>query len=197
MKRHFYEQDLKLFMADHQDWEAVKALHILIERAGTAVSSMVLNYLIDCPDTTLLERTAEHLRLEYCGEMGITDAPPFEVPELAQFAVRGALDNPLTDARTLKEVNQRLNLLLARKAQTPEHNHPAIDTEIQALIKYRSEVTRPGGEIKNHEPQQRKSYQRLYAAFRRLLNKARHESPEAYRIIKAQLKTGKYCQWGK
>ena len=101
---------------------------------------------------------------------------------------------PMTDYRTLNEVDRRLKRLIELKAQAinEESDTSELDSEISALTRYRKECTRPGGYIKNFLDHDKKAYYRMNMAIKRFLLRAETDGHhEAVAIIRQNLKRGK------
>jgi hypothetical protein len=116
---------------------------------------------------------------------------------------------PMTDERTLKEIDKRLLRLNQLKAQYlsetgadlsdtragfSEKNAESspYDAEIKELIRYRQDCARPNGAPKSFPDEYRRAYRRHAAAIRRLLAKADHDGHhEAVAIVKRTLKLGR------
>jgi hypothetical protein len=101
---------------------------------------------------------------------------------------------PLTDTRTLREIDHELKRLTELKAhylgETGAEESP-FDQEIAQLTGYRKECTKPGGGIRNSNEELRKAYRRQAAAIRRLLAKAERDGHhEAVAEVKRTLKLG-------
>lgn len=104
---------------------------------------------------------------------------------------------PQTDSQTLKDIDQRLIKLIAIKAElvVNDLDFTHIEKEMQVLVGYRKETTRPNGNIKNFEQETRKEIKRHRTAFQTLLNKAQLECPDAYYCFKRHVQTGLYYKW--
>jgi hypothetical protein len=104
---------------------------------------------------------------------------------------------PMTDDKTLREVDRQINRLIGIKAEKLklEQDCSDLDAELDALVSYRKQTTRPGGAIRHFYSVEQKEYQRHRAAVSRLLEKAKKECPEAYHYIKSHLLTGTWFFW--
>jgi len=109
---------------------------------------------------------------------------------------------PMTDERSLREIDKRLLRLNQLKAQYLSDTRAGFsengaesspyDAEIKELIRYRLDCTRPNGAPKSFPDEYRRAYRRHAAAIRRLLVKAEHDGHhEAVAIVKRTLKLGR------
>lgn len=102
---------------------------------------------------------------------------------------------PMTDQKTIAEIDKRLNYLLMLKAETGGSNMDWKE-EIAFLKQYRKDTTKPYGGIKNFGDDDLKAYHRIHSAINRLIKKASKEGfHEAVSIIKKHLKQGVTYQW--
>jgi hypothetical protein len=172
------------------------ALQMIIQRYPGMEGSKILRLLGERPNLPILSTV-----LELALYRGIT------IPE-AEQGYYHPLGLPLTDAKTLREIDQRLIHLTRLKEEqlrareylntSPgSESSPAdkqsnpYDAEISALIRYRKECTKPWGGIKHSDDELRRAYRRHYAAIHRLFNKAGREGlHEAVAIVKHSLRLG-------
>ncbi|MDZ4121519.1 MAG: hypothetical protein U1C33_03810 [Candidatus Cloacimonadaceae bacterium] len=180
-------QKIKEMLKANPHAEGSKALALLVQYQGKKIDCIMLNFLTHPPDFSKIKRYYKELRDE--------SETPVRLPEMPDpFSCLGAIT--LCDHKTIREVYARLNKLIAIKATiicstSPDSPHlQEVNTEINALKKYLSEVLRPGGAIKNYHPEQKKACQRISTAISRLLKKAQATHPEAVAIIRKNLKMG-------
>lgn len=111
--------------------------------------------------------------------------------------LKGGMDysEPRPDTGVVHLATKQVDTQIARKGQIDSTNTQsisAIDTEIKALIRYRRQCVRPGGAIRNFADENRRAYQMISAAIKRVLNKAEADGHhEAVAIIRRNLKQGK------
>lgn len=106
---------------------------------------------------------------------------------------------PLSDGRTLREVNRRLSTLkgLLAMRRAVGHETARVEAEIVFLKNYLNECSRPGGIIRAARRDDRRHYQRLQAAVKRLLSKLRGTHPHCHARIKSHLSMGRIFIWEK
>ncbi|MDZ4182890.1 MAG: hypothetical protein U1B83_08445, partial [Candidatus Cloacimonadaceae bacterium] len=100
---------------------------------------------------------------------------------------------PLSDGKTLREVNRRLSILLGLRPMRHAvgEDNSRVDAEIAFLRNYLRECSRPGGIIRVAKPDDdRRHYQRLHAAVKRLQTKLRPAYPDCVELIKTHLQMG-------
>jgi hypothetical protein len=145
--------------------------------------------LIEMPDSMVhciaLSHQIEPVESDVLGEKG-TD-----------YLIQNLEKIPMTDFRTLKDVDKELNRQIKIKAERMNLGLKvtAQNRLIKQLICYRKETTRPNGSIRDFYSVEMKEYQRHRSAISRLLNKAKLECPEAYYYVKTHLMSGIYFYW--
>ena len=105
---------------------------------------------------------------------------------------------PMTDYRTLHELDARLKRLIELKASALNDGNDCadLDSEIAALTQYRKECLRPGGHIKNFLDHDKQAYYRMNKAIKRFLIRAEKDGhQEAVGIIRHNLKQGKIFRY--
>lgn len=104
---------------------------------------------------------------------------------------------PLSDGKALREVNRRLSILCGLRAmrQAVDQDNARVDAEIAFLRNYLRECSRPGGIIRVAGSDDRRHYQRLHAAVKRLLTKLRSGYPDCVELIKTHLQMGRIFCW--
>ena len=171
-------QDL---ISAYPDSGGARALQVLLRHPNQSIHSINLTHMIDPPDYTSLNSFST---LELAPEIN-----PFEA--ISKI--------PMTDHQAVREVYNRMNSLVRQKADiqslSDSVNTAAINAEISALKKYLSECQRPGGKIRNCNDDERKAYQRISVAVKRLLEKAENEHPEAVAIVRKNLSMGTYFRY--
>lgn len=158
-------------IGQYPDWEGCQVLEIMRQAPNQAIAASVVQNAL-----------SQHLTLSE-----------------AQHRQYHESCIPLTDSRTLRDVNKRIKQLIAMKAHAladnPASDTSKMDVEISQLKKYHKECRRPGG-IKNTNDNDRMAYRRFYAALNRLLKKAEADGHhEAAALIKQQLRLGKQMIW--
>lgn len=149
----------------------------------------VITALIQMPDKNVhciaLSHQVEPAENRYLGPHG------------AEKLIQNLEKLPMTDVKTLREVDRELNRLISIKAELKSagQDFSEQDREIEQLIKYRKECTRPNGTIKDFFCVENREYQRHRSAIKRLLDKAKKECPEAYYYVKSHLQMGIYFYW--
>jgi len=99
----------------------------------------------------------------------------------------------MTDSKTLRTIDKRLNHLLELKAFNTTDEY---DEEIQALIRYRKETTLPTGKIKCFNDEDSRAYDRLRKDIDTLLKQAEKDGySEAVAIVKRCLRRGLNFLW--
>lgn len=161
----------------------MKAVRTIIENYPDWGGSKILDLLSQTPDQPIHSNALEH-------------AIEFNISPLEAAAVvyhHRAV--PITDFATLKAVDLRLKKLISLKAEylcregVPESPY---DTEIQALIRYRRDCSKPNGAPKSFPDEDRRAYRRQAAAIRRLFARAEQDGHhEAVAIVKRQLSLGR------
>ncbi len=170
-------------------WEGAKVLQLLISHPNTDIYATTLEL---CLQSSLSLHEAQNTRYHLS---------PIK----------------MTDEQTLKAVKQRLNKLIAIKAEqtsqpldsptsrpldTPTSRllDPStsrlLDSEISALTQYIKETTLPTGTIKCFNDDDTKAFRRQASAIRRLLAQATKDGHhEAVAHINQQLKKGRIMRW--
>jgi len=165
------------------------AIEMITQSYPRHAGSKILTLLSECPNRPILSTVIE---LALTRKMTVAEA------EQGYYHPVGM---PLTDAQTLRELDQRLIRLNELKAQYlsdrqqqsigNEDESSPYDEEIKQLIRYRKECTQPWGAIKNSDDELRKAYRRHYAAIQRLFARAERDGQhEAVAIVRRSLKLG-------
>jgi hypothetical protein len=107
---------------------------------------------------------------------------------------------PKTDTRCLAEVNKRINQLKkiitacgnSKDTTDADQQFSKEKSELTALCAYRNECLCPGGRITNFPTEQRRAYQAVYKAIKRM----RDMMPDHLSsYLRKHLKMGVYCVW--
>jgi len=161
------------FLDNHADWWGVKIVYLLFPKPEERFHVCRMSQILDPPDYPAWQLERLNRMLEHAN--GI----------------------PQTDYQTLRDIDKRLERLIATKAElmTAQLDYAYIDKETDALVDYRNETTRPNGNIKNFRQDVHREIQRHRKAFLRLLKAALIECPEAYYYLKAHVQTGLYYMW--
>jgi len=169
------KRDILALLSEYPTFEGAKTIAYLLNHPGQSIPAILLEPAL------LVGFTPGEIARSY--------------PHLAPIK--------MTDPTTLRAVDKRLNQLIAQKAGTPSLQNSgtptpqhALDSEIEALVKYRRETTLPGGTIKCFHQDDHKAYFRLTAAISRLLNRAEKDGHyEAVAYIKYHLRRGLRLRW--
>lgn len=106
---------------------------------------------------------------------------------------------PMTDAQTIAACHRELKTLIPLIASALDLGSYALAERLfgafDKIRRYLMETTTPRGRIRFFPNAEQREYQRLLQAFRRILDLARREYPEAYYYIKQHVKTGATFAW--
>jgi hypothetical protein len=118
-------------------------------------------------------------------------------PDQADYLVRYESAIPMTDDRTLRQIDAEIIRLVSIKAEKQNLGLDVSDleAELEMLQDYHRQCTRPNGKIRSFRTGSFQAYQRHMSGIRRLLIKAKAECPEAYYYVKAHLLTGINFCW--
>ncbi len=161
------------FLLNHSDWWGSKVVFLLQSKPDEPIHVIRLSHMIEPPEFPAQQYESFTRIYESC--CGI----------------------PQTDTRTIKEIDKCLEKLIIKKAALVANNldFTHLEAEMQSLIKYRKETTKPNGKIKKFRQETFKELQRHRKAFIRLLDQALIECPEAYYHFKAHVQTGQFYTW--
>jgi len=158
-------------MEEYADMQGVKLLNILINQQGPVHCIRLCQMAAIYPSSIL----------------------PFEA-DLIRFN-----PIPMTDPQTLKELDRELNRTINIIALREGQGLPADDLKkkLEMLTAYRKECTFPNGKIKLFIPEQRKAYNAVATAIRRMKMVAFQVNRDAFKSICRHLKIGYYVSWRK
>jgi len=161
------------FLQSHSDMWGSKIVFLLLSKPDEPIHVIRLSHTIDPPSYPTWQ--FDRFRRTFENNCGI----------------------PQTDKQTLRDIDKRLIKLIAIKAElmVNELDFAEIETEMQTLIEYRKETTKPNGRIKSFRLETQKEVKRHRISFQRLLDKALVECPEAYCFFKKHVQTGTYYKW--
>jgi len=158
-----------------------KAVRTLLNNYPNYKGSKVIDLLYAYPDTPL---SASDMELA----VNLQIPPEFVFRNRYHFA-----PILMTDAKTLRNIDKRLNHLIELKAFNATDEY---DEEIQALIRYRQETTLPTGKIKCFNDDDSSAYNRLRKNIDTLLKQAEKDGySEAVAIVKRCLRRGLMMCW--
>ena len=152
---------------------------LLVSTYPTLKGARLLELLYTNPNSPI-----SSCALELCLENGV---------ELEQASLHGYIPIPIpyTDAKTLLDIDKRLNKLIELKAETKCDDY---DSEIQALTSYRRKCLLPNGHISCFPDHSNVAYNRQKAAIHRLFAKAEADGHHgAVRIVKQKLRLGRWA----
>ncbi|MBW6514617.1 MAG: hypothetical protein K0B87_07665 [Candidatus Syntrophosphaera sp.] len=204
--------EVKGFLQRNAEMHGARILSYLIAHAGHRFHCTKLARLVFPPADERMQLLAAQADLLYgrmeardLGEQGNTVSvrdpanPQLMTPQslngydLADLITCRHYDNPLTDAKTLRDIAKRCQKLKTDIAANikPEQAR----AELQALLKYRSQCLMPGNKIKHFNPETAKTYQALQQAIHRLLNKLSAEQAPLLDYVRSCLKSGVEFGW--
>ncbi len=106
---------------------------------------------------------------------------------------------PMADRKTLYQCRERGRKLIKAAAAHLELGHSeqaeACENELQAIRAYLSEVTAPGGRIRNFPASRVKNYQADMQAWYYLLRKAEEDDPRVHAFLLAHVRPGTPFLW--
>lgn len=157
------------FLEEHADLQGVKLLNILLEQ----------------------ERPVHCIRL-----CQLADIYPRRILPYGSNLVRFE-PIPMTDRQTLADLNRELNRTIRLIALREGQNLPSEDLKekLEKLTAYRIECSFPNGRIKRFNPEEKRAYDAVSLAFRRLKGIAFRVNKEAFNALSKHLKIGYYVCW--
>ncbi len=162
------------FLQNRVDLTGSRAICLMLQRPNQNFHSMTLAQRTLYPNYTLR---------------------PGEIVDLADI-IEAPIE--LCDMQTLRQLRKEMNKVVQRIAVGREMNNPLVtedEKELAELKRYYKQYLDNRLQIRHFPTSSHKAYDLIRSAIKRTLAIAKRDCPEAYHIIKQNLKTGMYFCW--
>lgn len=184
-----------------QDYLGAKLLLELKRYPNHYIHACKLLHLVNPPDLSYFEELAQQESVtnessEHTGrpnpELINSKAP--DATSLADSFILNPIPIEAIDQQTWREVSKRIgDLQEFIRTQLEDKRLAEWEKELRFIKDYLSQSTRPGGKARNLNTEERKSYQQVGHAIKRLLNTT--PDPVWIGYIKSHLRSGIYYCW--